>query len=379
MRILQVMIYGELKYGGPPQKIFALSDGLVKRGYEVQIATFHSERPRGSQYKNSNGVEVRYLSWIGRGLWQIPTDVKKLRAMVRQSDIVHCYGLYNLLCPLAILLARFASRPYILEPLGMYVPRARSLRGKALYHRLFTSKMARDAARVVATSGQEADELSSLVESEKLVVRRNGIDLSLYRELPDRRAFRARYNISESERIVIYVGRISPIKNLEQLVRAFRGASLSHTRLVLVGPPLEPDYAARLDALIEELHLEDRVLLTGPLYKDDKLAALAAADLFVLPSLYESYGNAAAEAVAAGVPVLLTETCGIAPQIHGRAGLAVPVTETALVDGLRTMLDNLPQRAALTAQRAEALKELSWEEPLQLTEQMYQAISLNPN
>jgi glycosyltransferase involved in cell wall biosynthesis len=104
------------------------------------------------------------------------------------------------------------------------------------------------------------------------------------------------------------------------------------------------------------------------------LAALASAALFVLPSLYESYGNAAAEAAAAGIPVLLTEGCGIAPQIHQRAGLSVKADVSSLKAGLYLLLNDSQQRTALMAQRSEVLQELSWDEPLQLTEQFYQTI-----
>ena len=123
--------------------------------------------------------------------------------------------------------------------------------------------------------------------------------------------FRERLGLAETERLILFIGRITPIKNLEQLIEAFHLAGLEAARLVLVGPLPEPDYAARLRSVISRCGLTDRVSLIGPLYQQDKLAALAGADLFVLPSLYESFGIAAAEAVAAGLPVLLTETCGV--------------------------------------------------------------------
>jgi glycosyltransferase involved in cell wall biosynthesis len=218
------------------------------------------------------------------------------------------------------------------------------------------------------------EELSELVEPQRLVLRRNGIDLEPFKDLPPADRFHAAHGISDGERVILYIGRISPIKNLDQLVRAFHIASPEQTRLALVGPALEPDYAQVLTELIAALDLEKQVLLTGPLYGEEKLSALAAADLFVLPSLSESYGNAAAEAVAAGVPVLLTDTCGIAPQIHGRAGLAVPVGVATLAAGMRTLMEEEEERDSVTRRRGEVLRELSWDEPLAQTEQMYEAL-----
>ena len=375
MQVLQVTIryYPELQYGGPPQKIHALSRGLEKLGHSVKVVTLHSDH-RSGRVVEHEGIEVHYLPWVGRGTWQVPLDTNVLAAAIRQSDLVHCYGLYNLLCPAAAIFAQRAGRPCVLEPQGMYVPRLRTLGPKRFYNAVFTRWMGRHAARVVATSPGEAEELAALVEPQRLAVRRNGIDLGPFKDLPPADRFRAAHGIADGDRVILYVGRISPIKNLDQLVRAFHVASPEQTRLVLVGPALEPDYAGVLAELIAALGLEKQVLLTGPLYGEEKLSALAAAHLFVLPSLSESYGNAAAEAVAAGVPVLLTETCGIAPQIDGRAGLAVPVGVATLAAGMRTLMEEGERRDNLTRRRCEVLQELSWDEPLAQTEHMYEAL-----
>jgi glycosyltransferase involved in cell wall biosynthesis len=375
VQILQVTAryYPEVQFGGPPQKIHDLSRGLRRRGVVVRVVTLHSTN-RAAAQMDMDGIQVRYLAWLGRGSWQLPLDLGTLGAMVRQADVVHCYGLYNLLCPAASVLALRAGKPFVLEPLGMYAPRARSLKVKRVYHWLFTSWMSRRAAAVIATSPGEMKELADLVEPSRLVLRRNGIDLAPFQALPPPDNFRAERGMHDGERVILYVGRISPIKNLARLVRAFHDAALERTRLVLVGPALEPGYARELTGLITALGLDGCVLLTGPLYGQDKLSALAAADLFVLPSLSESYGNAAAEAVAAGVPVLITEGCGIAPEIDGRAGMAVPVDVSSLAKGLYTMMEDPVARGNLTRQRDAVLQGLSWDEPLTQTEELYEAI-----
>ena len=141
----------------------------------------------------------------------------------------------------------------------------------------------------------------------------------------------------------------------------------------LVGPA-EADYETRLRALAQRLGITGDVAFAGALYDEEKLSALAAADLFVMPSLIESYGNAVAEAVAAGLPVLLTDTCGIAPAIHERAGLAVPLGVETLAHGLRTMLDPV-ERARLTSRRSEVMSQLSWAEPLRQMDEIYRSLA----
>ncbi len=373
MRILQVTVYGELKFGGVPQKVFALSEGIIGLGHQVQIVSFHSELREGGQGESPKGVKIDYLPWLGRNLLQFPKNVRKLRAMVRQADLVHCYGLYNFLCPLAALFSILADKPYLLEPEGMYVRRARSGKLKIVYHWLFTSWMASQSSQVVATSNTEADELTSLVSRDKIIIRRNGIDVNQFKNLPKNHQFRQKYGIENNEKVILFIGRISPIKNLENLIKAFGSLSIDRLRLLLVGPQLEPDYQLVLEELIQSLGLSEKVLLIGPLYQEDKLAALSGADLFVMPSQYESFGIAAAEAVASHVPVLLTETCGIATLIHRRAGLAVAQDVAGLAGGLKTLL-NPESRKNLTARTGEVIEELSWDEPLLLTEQIYRYI-----
>lgn len=373
MRILQVtpVYYPELHFGGPPQKIHALSRGLAARGHHVQVVTLAQSQRSANHQAVVEGIPVQYLPWVGRKAWQSPLDWRPLVEAVRWAQVVHGYGLYNLLCPLAAWHAQREGKPFLLEPQGMAVARAGNLPLKRLYHRSFTTYLLRRAASVIATSPAEADDLAGDVPPSQLIVRRNGIDLDQFRTLPPRDRFRSQYGITDGAPLALFVGRISPIKNLEMLVRAFGQAGIANARLVLVGPMLEPDYAAHLQSVCSELALGDSVLFTGPLYGDEKLAALAAADLFVLPSLFESFGNAAAEAVAAGLPVLLTDTCGIAHQVHGRAGLSAPVDQAPIASALRALLTDASQRALVTGRRNDVLAELSWSEPLDQMERVY--------
>lgn len=350
-----------------------LSRGLLRLGHEVRVVTFHSERPGRNDETEIEGVRVGYLPWLGWGTRQFPRNAQLLTRAVAESDVVHSYGLYNLICPLAFRRARQAGRPCILEPLGMYKPKAASQAIKRLYHRFFTGRMFQQAERVIATSNVELEELRQAVLSEKLVVRPNGINPDEFKRLPPREAFRKRLGLPLTERVILFLGRISPIKNLEMLVRAFARAGLPRTTLVLAGPALEPDYLAQVRRTIDSCQASERVLLPGSVDGEDKLAALAAADLFVLPSQFESFGNAAAEAVAAGLPVLVTEGCGIARQIHERAGLSVPCDEADLSEGLRR-LSSPAEANRLMGRRAEVLGELSWDEPLRQMDKIYRQL-----
>lgn len=386
MRLLFVtpFYFPENKFGGPPQKIHSLSRRLLARGDEVNVVTFHSEEPRGKGEARIDDVPVTYLPWSGRGLRQWPQRHDLLAKAVAKAEVVHCYGLYNLICPFAIREAIKQRKPVVIEPLGMYPPRARNQIAKRVYNISLTKWMVRRSQAVVAASESEAAELETIVDGSKIYCRRNGIDVASFAKLPSGQKLRERWGILPDEKVVLFIGRLSPIKNLQDLLTAFACPEIrspkseignSRARLILVGPA-EPEYEKTLRRQVAELNLGDKVVFAGPLYEDEQKAALDTADLFVLPSLNESFGNAAGEAVAADVPVLLTITCGIAPLIHRRAGLAVPLGIASLTEGIRQMLDEASSKE-LTARREEVKRELSWDEPIAQTIALYEKIIRN--
>ena len=374
MRLLFVTpyYYPELKFGGPPQKIHAIARGLMSRGHHIRVITFNHEGGSATAELQIDGVPVQYLRWRGRGLRQLPLDRRVLRREIEQTDLVHCYGLYTALVPIASRIASKNSIPVVQEPLGMYPPRARNRFAKRIYNALITRRLLQNAAAVIAASESEAAALRAFVASAKIFYRRNGIDIAAFARLPLGAELRKRWNIGQHNSAIVFIGRLSPIKNLEQLVCAFANTDFANARLVLVGPG-EPDYEKRLRKLVRQHGMGDRVIFADALYGDDQKAALAAADLVVLPSLNESFGNAAAEAVAANVPVLLTNTCGVAPIIHKRAGLAVPLGTESITEGLRIMLDPVHREQFLLL-REEVKRDLSWDEPIRQTEEIYRNI-----
>ena len=116
---------------------------------------------------------------------------------------------------------------------------------------------------------------------------------------------------------------------------------------------------------------------TGPLYGESKWSAYCDADVFVLPSQNENFGNTAAEAVTCGTPVLLTDRCGVASLVEGRAGLVVPHEREALAAALHRLLSDNDLRQRLKSGCAEVAPELSWSEPLDETETLYAGLTSN--
>ena len=125
MRILQITsaYYPELQFGGPPQKIHAFSRGLAQRGHDVRVVTLHSQRRTASEQIRPDDIAVQYLPWLGVGTRQAPYRLGGLCEAVQWAEVVHVYGFYNLLSPLAAFFARRFRRPIKTSKDGQQVRR----------------------------------------------------------------------------------------------------------------------------------------------------------------------------------------------------------------------------------------------------------------
>lgn len=166
-----------------------------------------------------------------------------------------------------------------------------------------------------------------------------------------------------------------PKKSPELLLEAFAGwrrssAAALPSFLVFAGPSESESYLRKLKADVKRLGLSESVVFTGAVYGDAKWSALADADIFVLPSQNENFGNAAAEAIACGTPVVVTDRCGIAPLVEGRAGLVISHECEALIRALDE-LSHSGLRMCMKLGCKEVARGLVWEQPLAETEALY--------
>jgi glycosyltransferase involved in cell wall biosynthesis len=379
-----------LRKGGPPVKVSGIAKALVARGHDVTVLTAdlgdmngHSplkkwDREPGEWgwQKSHDGVSVIYLRSLGG--YRASTINPKVLSFCSQElwnyELVHVYGLYDTIGLAAAWFCRRRRIPYVLEPLGMFGPKVRSQRKKKLYGSVLGNSLFSGAAKVIATSETEQQELvAGGIPEEKVALRRNGVDLTAFQNLPEHGKFRKRLCLSD-EPLILFIGRFSFIKGLDVLVQAFAKLG-TNAKLVLAGPDDNDGSVARVWELVAEHNLQNRVIVSAPLFGEEKLEALVDADVVVLPSRYESFGNAAAEAIACGRPVLVTSGCGIAPLVKDRAGLVVECDPDALSDGLRALIENKELSARLAEGCFTVARELSWDEPIALMEGIYRELT----
>jgi glycosyltransferase involved in cell wall biosynthesis len=402
MRILNVTQSYDpfFEFGGPPVKVRALSEGLASRGHVITVLTADwgldrhlrqfpnappaEDNPFGRK-RTAAGVTAIYLAnWLHyRATSWNPALARFLRARLQNFDVAHIFGLYDFLGPRVAAACREKKIPYVVEPIGMFVPLVRSLWLKRMYHRVYGCEMFAGASAIIATAEQEQCELiGGGIPKEKIVLRRNGVEGPSV--LPERGCFRETQGIPPEAKLLLFLGRLSEKKSPQLLLQAFAkivaaeapGQRPAH--LAFVGPD-EAGMLARLKKSAASIFPEGRVHFSPPLADLAKWQAYRDADIFVLPSQNENFGNTAAEAVAAGTPVIVTDRCGIAPLLGGIAGLVVKHDEGALTDGIRDLLHNQALYASLQAGCATAAAELSWNQPIEQMSNVYAGLARRPN
>jgi glycosyltransferase involved in cell wall biosynthesis len=264
--------------------------------------------------------------------------------------------------------------------MGMFRPIDRGFLLKRIWHRSFGKSFVEHAAQIIATSELERRELlEDGLTADKVLLRYNGIELEEFTELPLPGTFRRKWGIALDEPLVIFLGRLIPRKRADLLIQAFAQALPEKGRLVIAGPEGESGYQRTLEEGARQCGVRDRVLFPGALYGDEKKEALADAHVFVLPSQYENFANAAAEAMACHVPVILSSTCGISSLVEGRAGIVIPVDLRALVQALGEIFRNKPLYERLKSGCQDVVSSLSWERQVELMESQYAKIARHPH
>ena len=348
---------------GAASVVCGLSSALIREDVCCEIAT-----TQGHEVSQSYGTEAKthcFPAWSPVSRWWrawSPSLSRFLEAEVRRFDLVHIHGLWDYAGFSAFRAAKRHNIPFVISPHGGVTERALRQKRfrKYFYMRMVQARILRSAVAIHCLGDSEVADIARLGIQAPVFVVPNGIPV----DLPDIFAhvdvssFLARHPVLAGKRVILYLGRLHPGKGLPVLIRSFsRVAAKFPDVVLLVAGPDERGTRGKMESELRILGIRERVVFTGFLagYGRDWVAAFSCADIFVLPSYFEGFSSAIVEAMAAGLPVVISEYCGsICEGVRNEeAGVVVPVQEEPLAEAMASLLadEQRRQRMVGAAQR----------------------------
>jgi glycosyltransferase involved in cell wall biosynthesis len=354
LRILHVVPYYEQAwaYGGIPRLVTTMTRALAWRGHHVTVCTtdVRDSRTRASStVQNEHGVDVRLFPNVSNAIayhLQFFTPIGLRRYLRRSSatfDVAHVHACHNLPGVIAASELTRAGVPYVVSPNGTARPLERRVRAKQLFALTAGRSMLPRAARIVAVSQSEVIQLRRMGVDESAIAEiANPIDEAEFDRAVDRDGYRRRMGLGDDP-VVLFLGKLTPRKGVEDLVRAFASVTDPRAKLVVAGNDMGA--GASIVSLIQRLALEGRVSRQDLLTGSERLDALGGADVVVYPSRDEIFGLVPLEALLAGTPVIVCNDSGCGEVISSTGGgLTVPPGDPdALSGAIGTVLTNLEE------------------------------------
>lgn len=358
MRILHVIptYLPAYRASGPINLTHGMNKWLVRNGAEVTVYTTAADAP-GEQLTvplrtpvEIDGVTVWYFPLSFPKRWYYSRELhEKLSATIGEFDIIHVTSAFLAVSTIVARLAVRLRKPFIISAYGTFMRaplRHRSIR-KFLYIAFIERwNLAHADALHFATEKERNEYGATGLPAKRTDVIFSGADPEVLKGNANPGSFRAKFKLGE-KRCVLSLARLHWIKGYNTLIPAFASVAREDPNVMLVLAGYDDGcYGSEIERMIDAEGIGDRVLLTGPLFKDEKAAAFIDCDLFILVSYTEAASIASIEALFFGLPVVITENCGLAKEIGAAgAGIVVPKETAAVADAIRAVLND-SQRAA---------------------------------
>jgi len=360
MRILHVIPTMAPSYGGPTRVLSELAPVQIAAGDEVTICTTDRDYPAhkrlSDQYLKKVFPDPIQVRAFGAEYTPLLLSLQ-MRTWLRQSlsafDIVHIHGLYRFPCTYAAYQARIQGVPHVIQPHGsldpfLYRTSSKSVWLKRVYERWFDLPNLNQADAIHFTAEEERERAAFLKLRAPSFIVPNGIEWSHYNELPVRGALRSRWNLGDVP-LVLFLGRVHFKKGLDLLIPAFDALRkrIPDAHLVIIGPEND-NYGKKVRKWVKERDLMSCVHFFGSLEGKDVIQAYVDADVFVLPSYTENFGMTVVEAMACGLPVVISDHVNIHADVtRSGAGLVTRCMVDEVVQAMDVLLQDRELRITM--------------------------------
>jgi len=380
MRVLHVAASLSSQWGGPTAVIAGLTAGLVQRGVEVTIFAPGKQETQDKIVRPGD-AEVRLFKQgsLSRIWTAYSSDLaRSLHREASQFELIHVHEIWHHPHFAACMAARRANKPYIVTIHGALDPWC--LNHKALRKRIYAMslqrRILRAAAALQALTQEEAKHIRTFGVDNHIRVIPNGIDSQEFQMLPSREAFEELSPELRGKKVLLFLGRLHPIKGLDILAKAFGKITMGRedVHLVIAGPDSE-GHQTQVERELASEGVLSKTTFTGMLAGSQRLAALSRADIFLLPSYSEGFSMALLEAMICGLPVVITRQSCFPEVAEAKAGIVIESDPDQLAEALISLLDDPQLRKKMGANGHRlAMERFTWDKVADQMVQLYEDV-----
>jgi len=284
---------------GVNQVVYGMAKYQTLAGHKVHVVGISKPMTVPYEVVDRNFFKVECFKTFNK------ESFDRLKTLARQSDIVHLHGVWN---SMNIKVGRYLesiSKPYVITAhCGYALDRLKQSNFwlKILYHYLWQKHLYEKAAGIHALTREESTDIARFCKNNNMFVVSNGVDSDTYDQYT--------YQLHNRKKIRFgYLGRISVEKNINNLIKAFAllpKEQLEQVELFLIGP-LNAE-SKHLEKLVHLMDLENTIRFIGGKYGEDKIQTLLGLDVYIHPAYSDVVGIAVMEALALGLPTIVTRT-----------------------------------------------------------------------
>ena len=337
--------------GGPVKTTHDFCKTLARKGVEIDVYTtninaFGCVEVPLNKPVDVEGVNVTYFPVRGPVAYSYAPDMgKAIRENILKYDLVHAHSVYLYPTLIAAKICQKKKVPYIINPFGALDPDMISLKSsfiKRIYIELVEKNNINKASAVQVASIYEKNRLLPLGFRSPVYIVPCAIDPKEYLLLGNKQILKERYPQLKNKKIILFMGRIHPKKGLDLLALAFAEIARKREEITLViAGTGEERYVKKVKTMFKDKGLSSRTVFTGLLTGEEKISTLHESDVFVLPSYGENFGIAVIEAMACGLPVVVTDKVGLSLDINEyNAGIVTKCDTNEIASAILKILGN---------------------------------------
>ena len=339
-------------YGGPIKSVHDFNSALVKLGVEVTVVTTavngkeNLNVPLGKEV-DLDGVKVIYFKAGFLRSWFYSSEMSVwLKEDMGKFDLVHITSVFLFASTIGAYYAKKFNKPYIISPRGSLMSEPvnkKSFLKKKIYINLIEKRNLAGAEAIHFTAEKEKDEYVDIgLPLKKGIVIPNGLN---YDELdigskPEE--FREKLGIRENQKVILFLSRISWKKGFDTLIPAFaKVLKENKDAVLLIAGGDDEGYKKEVQKIAEKEGVSGKIIYSGMLRGGEKVSAFRAADVFVLPSYSENFGNVILEAMHLGLPTIITNKIALADDIlKNEAGIVIKKDVGELAESILKVLSD---------------------------------------